>query len=255
MALAPYRGLRAGSHMSGLADDTNGHVRKASSPASSSQSPENLPQGTSPKRRLTPLYSRLTPLRSRLTPLRSRLSPLRMITIVVVVATIAILLRALLTPAAASSGATSATPGGAAPLVNHYAPNATLLDLHNNRVQLSSYRGKVVILNFWYVACAPCQFEMPTLQQAYDAEYSKGLVVVGVNTSDDAASITVFVKALGITYPILRDAGQQTTVEYRVVDTPTSFFIDRHGVIRYKVIGPLDKATLNRDTAALLAEG
>jgi peroxiredoxin len=179
----------------------------------------------------------------------------RIITIVLVIATIAVLLRALLTPSAPSShgASTSATPGSAAPLVNHYAPDATLLDLHNNRVTLSSWRGKVVVLNFWYVACAPCQYEMPALQQVYDAQYSRGLVVVGVNTSDDAVSITQFVKALGITYPILRDIGQRTTIEYRVADTPTSFFIDRHGVIRYKVIGPLDKATLNQETAALLA--
>jgi cytochrome c biogenesis protein CcmG, thiol:disulfide interchange protein DsbE len=181
----------------------------------------------------------------------------RVVTIVLVVATIAVLLRALLTPSAPSAhGASiSATPGSAAPLANHYAPDATLLDLHNNRVALSSWRGKVVVLNFWYVACAPCQYEMPALQQVYDAQYSKGLIVVGVNTSDDAVSITQFVKALGITYPILRDIGQRTTIEYRVVDTPTSFFIDRHGVIRYKVIGPLDKATLNQETATLLAQG
>jgi cytochrome c biogenesis protein CcmG/thiol:disulfide interchange protein DsbE len=179
----------------------------------------------------------------------------RVITIVLVVATIAVLLRALLTPSAPSShGAGTSTPGPAAPLVNHYAPDATLLDLHNDRVAISSWRGKVVVLNFWYVACAPCQYEMPALQQGYDAEYSKGLVVVGVNTSDDAVSITQFVKALGITYPILRDVGQRTTIEYRVVDTPTSFFIDRHGVIRYKVIGPVDKATLDQETAALLAQ-
>jgi peroxiredoxin len=162
----------------------------------------------------------------------------------------------LLTPSAPSThgASTSATPGPAAPLVNHFAPDVTLLDLHNGRVALSSWRGKVIVLNFWYVACEPCQYEMPALQHVYDAQYAKGLVVVGVNTSDDTTSITQFVKALGITYPILRDVGQRTTIEYRVVDTPTSFFIDRHGVIRYKVIGPLDKATLDQDSAALLAQ-
>ena len=181
----------------------------------------------------------------------------RVITLVLVVATIAVLVRALLlTPSAPSTNraSTSATPGPAAPVVNHFAPDVTLLDLHNGSVALSRWRGKVIVLNFWYVACAPCQYEMPALQQVYDAQYSKGLVVVGVNTTDDAVSITQFVKALGITYPILRDVGQRTTIEYRVVDTPTSFFIDRHGVIRYKVIGPLDKATLDQDTAALLAQ-
>jgi|SRR5579871_621216 peroxiredoxin len=186
---------------------------------------------------------------------RPRFSIGRIIIIVLVVATVAILLRALLTPSSPnSSNSKSDVPGAAAPLVDHYAPNVTLLDLHNNRVSLSSWRGKVVVLNFWYVACEPCRFEMPALQQTYDADTSKGLIVVGVNTSDDATSITQFVRGLGITYPILRDAGQRATIQYRVVDTPTSFIIDRHGVIRYKFVGPLDKATLVHDVTALLAQ-
>jgi peroxiredoxin len=183
-----------------------------------------------------------------------QLTPGRIITLVLVIATIGILLRSLLTP---SGGITqtvaSRTPGSAAPLIDHYAPNATLLDLHNHRIMLSSWRGKVVVLNFWYVACQPCQSEMPALQKMYDAKYSKGLVVVGINTSDDARSITQFVKALGITYPILRDVGQRTTIEYRVDDTPTSFIIDRDGVIRFKVIGPLDQTTFAADTSHLLS--
>jgi peroxiredoxin len=128
------------------------------------------------------------------------------------------------------------------------------VDLHNKRVALSSWRGKVVVLNFWYVACQPCQYEMPALQKVYDAEFSKGLVIVGINTSDDAATITKFLKDLGISYPVLRDIAQRTTIEYGIVDTPTSFIIDRNGVIRYKVIGPLDKTTLNHDISSLVAQ-
>jgi cytochrome c biogenesis protein CcmG/thiol:disulfide interchange protein DsbE len=178
----------------------------------------------------------------------------RIIILVLVLATIAVLLRALLTPNPGLSGnATgSGVTGTAAPLVNHFAPNATLVDLHNNRVALSSWRGKVVVLNFWYVACQPCQYEMPDLQKVYDAEYAKGLVVVGINTSDDTTTISKFLKDLGITYPVLRDVGQRTTIEYRIVDTPTSFIIDRDGVIRYKVIGPLDNTTLNHDISSLM---
>jgi len=185
-----------------------------------------------------------------------QITPGRIIILVLVLATIAVLLRALLTPSAGLSDNDSgpAAAGTAAPLVNHYAPNATLVDLHNKRVALSSWHGKVVVLNFCYVACQPCQYEMPDLQKVYEAEYSRGLVVVGINTSDDATSISRFLKDLGITYPVLRDVGQRTTIEYRIVDTPTSFIIDRNGVIRYKVIGPLDKATLNHDISSLLAQ-
>jgi peroxiredoxin len=207
--------------------------------------------------RTPPISSETTAPSERPVPTPQRkLTPGRVITLLLVVATIAILLRALLTPASREvrKTITSGTPGPAAPLINHYAPNATLLDLHDKRVMLSSWRGKVVVLNFWYAACQPCHSEMPALQQMYNADYSKGLVVVGINTSDDTVSITQFVRALGITYPILRDVGQRTTIEYRVDDTPTSFIIDRQGVIRFKAIGPLDQATFANDTTLLLSQ-
>jgi peroxiredoxin len=173
----------------------------------------------------------------------------------VAVASAAVLVWALLQPA--QSGTATATghntPAAPAPLVGHYAPDTTLLDLHNNHVSLASLRGKVVVLNFWYVACPPCQTEMPALEKAYLADQGNGLVVVGVNVSDDAQTISSFLARLGITYPVWRDLGQRATVRYQLTDTPTSFFIDRQGVIRYKVVGPLDGPTLARDTAALLA--
>src|SRR5215467_2418633 len=88
----------------------------------SSSTPSGTPQATSARRQIT-------------------LG--RVIILVLVLATIAVLLRALLTPSTGQSGNGSGTevPGTAAPLVNHYAPNATLVDLHNNRVALSSLRG------------------------------------------------------------------------------------------------------------------
>jgi peroxiredoxin len=155
----------------------------------------------------------------------------------------------------AQSGPTSnKAPGASAPLVGHYAPDATLLDLRNNHVSLSSLRGKVVVLNFWYVACPPCQTEMPALEKAYLADQGHGLVVVGVNVSDDAQTISTFLTKLGITYPVWRDLGQRATLTYQLTDTPTSFFIDRQGIIRYKVVGPLDTSVLTRYSSALLAD-
>jgi cytochrome c biogenesis protein CcmG, thiol:disulfide interchange protein DsbE len=102
------------------------------------------------------------------------------------------------------------------------------------------------------VACAPCQYEMPALQKAYDAHADKGLVVVGVDVGDDARTVSQFLNQLGITYPIWRDVGERAVIQYQLTATPTSFFIDRQGVIRYKVLGPLDTPTLNRNLTALL---
>ena len=167
--------------------------------------------------------------------------------------------KSLLTPAGAPPTAhvaagPTATAATAAPLVGHYAPDATLLDLTNARVPLSNYRGKVVVLNFWYVACEPCRYEMPALEQAYETGSAKGLVVVGVDITDDAQTISDFVQQLGITYPVVRDYGRRTLTAYQITRTPSSFIIDREGVIRYSAAGPLASATLTSQVAHLLAQ-
>ena len=93
---------------------------------------------------------------------------------VLVVVTLALILKALLTPAAAGPTGNQ-TPGPAAPLTGHYAPDATLVDLSGNQVALSSLRGKVVVLNFWYAACEPCRLEMPALERYYQAHKVRDL--------------------------------------------------------------------------------
>ncbi|HLZ20894.1 MAG TPA: TlpA disulfide reductase family protein [Ktedonobacterales bacterium] len=186
-------------------------------------------------------------------PPAGRRRTVRIVAALAVLATLLILGRALTTPAQSSPTSVSATPGPPAPQVGHYAPNATLLDLSNRQVDISSLRGKIVILNFWYVACEPCQYEMPALEKAYLTYSDKGVVVVGVNISDDAQTISTFIQRLGITYPILRDVGERVALQYQLTATPTSFMLDRQGAIRYKQVGPLDTATLNQDLTTLLS--
>lgn len=185
--------------------------------------------------------------------LKDRNSVVRIIAVFLVVATVVVLARALLTPASQPASGVTGTPAPAAPLAGHYAPNITLLDLSGKSVQLASLRGKVVVLNFWYVACTPCQVEMPALEKTYLKQNANGLVVVGVNTADDAQTILDFTGKLGVTYPIWRDVNLNAVVAYRIVATPTSFIIDRDGVIRYKITGPVDQKTLTADVTALLA--
>ena len=170
--------------------------------------------------------------------------------------TVAVLAWSLLSPASPPPSATHAgtgTPLPAAPLVGHPAPEMTVLDLSNNAVRLSSLRGQIVLLNFWYVACEPCRYEMPLLESAYHDAGSHGVVVLGVNIVDDAQTISAFAHQLGIDYPIVRDRGQRTVLAYQVTHTPTTFVIDRQGVIRAVVPGAItDEATLNGYLAPLL---
>ena len=179
----------------------------------------------------------------------------RIAAVFVAVASVVILLWALLSPAqgaVVSHGGPTATPAAAAPQVGHFAPNVTLLDLSNQRVDIASLRGKVVVLNFWYVACQPCQLEMPELERAYLAHQAQGFEVIGVNVTDDAQTISNFLNQLGVNYPVLRDQGERAVLAYKLTETPTSFFLDRQGVIRYRYVGPLDNATLDQYTTTLL---
>lgn len=170
---------------------------------------------------------------------------------VLVVATLALILKALLTPAAAGP-ASSQTTGPAAPLADHDAPDATLVDLSGNQVALSSLRGKVVVLNFWYAACEPCRLEMPALERYYQAHKGEGFVIIGANIVDDVPTTQDFTKTIGVSYPVFRDPGQHAYNTYQVSKTPSSFIIDRDGVIRTVVVGPLDATTLDQTVSPLL---
>ncbi|MGE5334248.1 MAG: TlpA family protein disulfide reductase [Nitrososphaerota archaeon] len=191
-----------------------------------------------------------------------RARALQVVAVVLVAAALLLLAHGLLTPAAPTA-ATSAqkTPGSSAtataapadPLVGHYAPEVTLHDMHDKLTPLSSLRGSVVLLNFWYVSCPPCQIEMPALEHAYLDHHSQGFKVVGIDVVDDASTISAFTSRLGITYPMLRDIGERAVLAYQVRATPSSFLIDRNGVIRAVYTGPINTATFERQLTALLS--
>jgi len=183
---------------------------------------------------------------------RKFLRPRTLIIGAVAIIVIALIIKGLLTPAPTASGSIHATPGPAAPLVGHYAPEITAVDLSGNKVTLASLRGKVVALNFWYAACEPCKIEMPALQRSYDKYKGQGFVVLGIDVTDDTATTNAFVREVGITYPVVRDQSLQTVTAYNVTDTPSTFFIDRDGVIRTKVVGALDISTLDANIGSLL---
>ncbi len=170
----------------------------------------------------------------------------------VAIIVITLILKGLLTPASTTTTSVHMTPGPAAPLVGHYAPQITAIDLSGNKITLESLRGKVVALNFWYAACEPCKIEMPALQRSYDQYKGQGFVVLGIDVTDDTATTSAFIKSVGITYPVARDQALQTVTAYNVTDTPSTFFIDREGVIRSKVVGALDLSTLGANISSLL---
>jgi peroxiredoxin len=93
---------------------------------------------------------------------------------------------------------------------------------------------------------------MPALESYSQAHKSEGLVVVGADFVDDAQTIASFANTYGVTYPLFRDPGQRAYTTYQVNKTPSSFIIDRQGVIRQVAAGPLNAATLDQTVLPLL---
>lgn len=91
------------------------------------------------------------------------------------------------------------------------APNFTLTTLDGKTVQLSDYRGKAVLLNFWGTWCEPCRTEMPALQNAYDQYKDQGFEVLAVNIAETDVAVSSFVEQYQLNFPVLLDRNREVT--------------------------------------------
>lgn len=143
-----------------------------------------------------------------------------------------------------SPSATDAVGLPPAPLIGHPAPDFTLPTLEGEPVTLADLRGRPVVLNFWASWCLPCRSEMPELERLHQRLRPAGVVVLGVNQAEDAATVARFRQALAITFPTALDSRAGVSRLYGVDSLPTTFFVDREGVIRDVFIGPMTDAVL-----------
>lgn len=112
--------------------------------------------------------------------------------------------------------------------------------------------GKVVVLRFWATWCAFCKDEMKAIEPIWQARRDQGLLVLAVNAGQTADDIAKFVGDLGISYPVLLDPGSKTARLYGVTGLPMTFFVDRQGVVRGRILGETDEATFRRKLEELL---
>jgi peroxiredoxin len=122
------------------------------------------------------------------------------------------------------------------------APEFSLKDLSGRSVVFSSFRGKVVLLNFWATWCPPCLAEMPSFRKIYGEMKSRGLEVIAVSTDRSVNDARGFADKKGLDFTILMDEGRLVTKLYKVFSLPTTFLIDRNGVIVEKFFGEYDWA-------------
>ena len=119
------------------------------------------------------------------------------------------------------------------------APPLALEDLSGRSHNLTDYKGKVVLVNFWATWCEPCRAEMPELQQLAQSLRDRPFTLYSVNLQEDAPTIDPFRGQVGFTQPVLLDEDGSVTRGYGVRALPATFLIDQQGILREQRLGPL----------------
>ena len=137
--------------------------------------------------------------------------------------------------------------------VGEIAPDFELMTLKGEKMKLSQFRGKKVVLNFWASWCPPCRAEMSEMQRFYE-QYGQHVAIVAVNLTNKEKSrdaVETFVNQKSVTFDITLDEQGMVSKTYKVITIPTSYIIDEQGIIRSKHVGPLSYDAMKR---AMLSE-
>jgi cytochrome c biogenesis protein CcmG/thiol:disulfide interchange protein DsbE len=113
------------------------------------------------------------------------------------------------------------------------APEFSLPSLSGSTVSLASLRGKVVLIDFWAQWCEPCKKELPQLDKLSKEYAGKGVVIVAVNIDKQRENAERMVKQLGVSLPVLLDASGSVAGSYDPPKMPSSFVVDKKGIVRF----------------------
>src|SRR6266508_16584 len=140
------------------------------------------------------------------------------------------------------------------PLVGRPAPDFSLNTLNGSgTVQLSRFRGQVVVINFWASWCTECRVEHPALMATWDRYRDQGVVLLGIAFGDRTADSKAYLAELGGDWPQLADPGERTALAYGVYGVPETFVIGPDGRVAYKRVGGVVYGDLTDQIERLLA--
>jgi len=121
--------------------------------------------------------------------------------------------------------------------VGDLAPDFQFYNPEGKPVSLSDLRGKPVMLNFWATWCGPCVSEMPYIQQVYEEWSAKGLMLLAINIGGTPSQVEEFLRNHNLSLPVLLDTKQVIARKYGIWAIPTTFFIDKDGIIQSVRVG------------------
>lgn len=132
--------------------------------------------------------------------------------------------------------------------------NFTLQDMNGGQVDLSDYKGKVLLLDFWATWCAPCRIEIPGFIELLDQYEDEGLAIVGISVDDPVESLLLYAEEMEMDYPVLIGDGRDDVKDAYgpLFGFPTTFLINRDGEICHQHVGFAPKEQFEAEILQLL---
>jgi peroxiredoxin len=153
------------------------------------------------------------------------------------------------------AGCASTSAGRATPANREVAPDFTLVDVNGVRGSLSSYKGKVVLLNFWATWCGPCKSEIPWFIEFEKMYKDRGFAVLGVSMDEDGWQVVKpFVKQHAMNYTVMLGNDQLAQLYGGIESLPSTFLIDREGRIASVHLGLVDRHDCEAEIRQLIAQ-
>ncbi|HOG48157.1 MAG TPA: TlpA disulfide reductase family protein [Anaerolineae bacterium] len=153
-------------------------------------------------------------------------------------------------PATAAAPTVTRRPGPATK--GQEAPDFSFQTTDGKTVRLSDYRGKVVLVNLWATWCGPCRMEVPDLVAAYNRYAPRGFTVLAVNQGEERDLVAAFAGQFGIEFPVLLDQDGRIRTNYPYRGIPTSFIVDRNGIVREIWMGNISEEAIKQLVEPLL---
>lgn len=125
--------------------------------------------------------------------------------------------------------------------------NTPLTKLDESVTTLESYKGKVLIINFWASWCGPCQKEAPHLKAFYDnMPDNVELLAINITSSEIRKNIEKFIHLYDLKFPIFLDLDKSLEKSFKVLTYPTTFIVDSDGTLKYTIKGPINENELKK---------
>jgi cytochrome c biogenesis protein CcmG, thiol:disulfide interchange protein DsbE len=132
------------------------------------------------------------------------------------------------------------------------APDLNLRDLDGNPVSLLDYRDKVVLINNWATWCPPCRAEMPELEAYYQQQAGNDFKIVAIDAGEPEEIVRSFVQEYDLSFEIWLDPNSHTLSAFRNNALPSTYVVDREGIIRLAWSGAVNLKTLEKFVTPLL---